>query len=236
MSDGSKILLIVAIILVVLSSGFYVTNNARKKQEKIKEKNNSDFSDVIDQIAKPANKTAGNNAQENNKSGNISNNEVNTKQILLNVINNKQKFLDENNKEVFLKDFKVIDNQNAEVDKYAFIDMDKDGIEELIIYTTSDNGTYVMFHYENSKVYGYRLGTLSLENLKTDGTFMENNGDNYVEYLRMTFNKNSYFIKKEAVYDKKNKDYEIDNTSVSKEDIEEYVDNWNKKENASWIQ
>ena len=165
------------------------------------------------------------------KSENTSNS---TKQLLLNVMNNKQKFLDEYNKEVFFKDFKIVENQTAKVDKYAFVDMDKDGTEELVIYTTSDYGAYVILHYENNKVYGYMIGVRSLENLKTDGSFMGSSGANSSEYSRMTFNKNSYSIKTEAVYDATNKVYEIDNTSVSEKQIKEYVENWNKKENVSW--
>ena len=168
------------------------------------------------------------------KSENTSNNATNTTQLLLNVMNNKQKFINEDNKEVFLKDFKIVENQTAKVDKYAFVDMDKDGTEELVIYTTSDYGAYLILHYENNIIYGYMIGVRSLENLKTDGSFMGSNGANSSEYSRMTFNKNKYAIKTEAVYDETNKVYEIDNTSVSEKQIKEYVENWNKKENVSW--
>lgn len=171
---------------------------------------------------------------DNLKSENASNNLNGTKKILFDVMNNKQKFINEDNKEVFLKDFKIIENQTAKVDKYAFVDMDKDGTEELVIYTTSDYGAYVILHYENDKVYGYMIGVRSLENLKTDGSFMGSSGANSNEYSRMTFSKNSYAIKTEAVYDETNKVYEIDNTSVSEKQIKEFVENWNKKENVSW--
>ena len=149
-------------------------------------------------------------------------------------MNNKQKFIDEDNNEVYFKDFKIVENQTAKVDKYAFVDMDKDGTEELVIYTTSDYGAYVILHYENSKVYGYMVGVRSLENLKTDGSFIGSSGANSNEYLRMTFNKNSYNLETEAVYDGTNKDYKINNANVSEKEIKEYVENWNKKENVSW--
>ena len=162
------------------------------------------------------------------------NTSTDTKQLLLNVMNNKQKFIDEDNNEVYFKDFKIVENQTAKVDKYAFVDMDKDGTEELVIYTTSDYGAYVILHYENNKVYGYMIGVRSLENLKTDGSFMGSSGANSNEYSRMTFNKNSYSIKTEAVYDGTDKIYKINNEKVSEKEIKEYVENWNKKENVSW--
>lgn len=157
-----------------------------------------------------------------------------TNQILLNVMNNKQKFIQEDNKEVYLKDFKIVENQTAQVDKYTFVDMDKDGTEELVIYTTSDYGAYIILHYENNKVYGYMIGVRSLENLKTDGSFMASSGANSTEYLRITFNKNTYTMETEAIYDETNKNYKINNETVSETKIKEYVTNWNKKENAKW--
>ena len=48
------------------------------------------------------------------------------------------------------------------------------------------------------------------------------------------FNKNSYSIKTEAVYDGTDKIYKINNEKVSEKEIKEYVENWNKKENVSW--
>ena len=159
---------------------------------------------------------------------------TNTKELLMNVMNNKQKFIDKDNQEVFLKDFKIVENQTAEVDKYAFVDLDKDGIEELVIYTTSDYGAYIILHYEDSKVYGYMIGVRSLENLKTDGSFMGSSGANSNEYLRMTFNKNSYAIITEAVYDTTNQVYKVGNNNVSEKEIKEYAEEWNKKENVSW--
>lgn len=140
---------------------------------------------------------------------NVTNNTNEVKQVLLSVMNNKQKLINEDNKEVLLKEFKIVENQTAKVDKYAFVDLDGDGVQELVIYTTSDYGAYVILHYENSKVYGYMIEVRSLENLKADGSFMGSSGANSNEYLRMTFNKNSYSTKTEAVYDGTNKIYKI---------------------------
>ena len=204
MSKGSKIFLILVIIIVIVGAGFFIWKNEE-------------------------NKTEGNNITNTTTNSNTTQNtSTDTKQLLLNVMNNKQKFIDEDNNEVYFKDFKIVENQTA------FVDMDKDGTEELVIYTTSDYGAYVILHYENNKVYGYMIGVRSLENLKTDGSFMGSSGANSNEYSRMTFNKNSYSIKTEAVYDGTDKIYKINNEKVSEKEIKEYVENWNKKENVSW--
>lgn len=161
-------------------------------------------------------------------------NKDDAKQALLDVMNSKQKFIDEENKEVYFKNFEIVENQTAKVKEYAFVDMDQDGIEELVIYTTSDYGAYIVLHYENNKVYGYMIGVRSLENLKTDGSFMASSGANSVEYLRMTFNKNNYKVNTEAVYDATDKTYKINNKDVSEKEIKEYEEKWNKKENVKW--
>ena len=191
MSKGSKVFLILVIIIVIVGAGFFIWKNEE-------------------------NKTEGNNITNTTTNSNTTQNtSTDTKQLLLNVMNNKQKFIDEDNNEVYFKDFKIVENQTAKVDKYAFVDMDKDGTEELVIYTTSDYGAYVILHYENNKVYGYMIGVRSLENLKTDGSFMGSSGANSNEYSRMTFNKNSYSIKTEAVYDGTDKIYKINNEKAN---------------------
>lgn len=159
----------------------------------------------------------------------------NEKRLLLNVMNNKQTFIDKDNKETLLKNFITAENQTAKVKEYAFVDFDNDGIEELVIYTTSNYGACVILHYEEGKVYGYMIETNSLENLKADGSFTGSNGENSTYYLRMIFDKNNYSINAEATYDKVNKIYRIDNEEVSLEEITEYIEKWNQKEDIKMI-
>ena len=211
MKKISKILIVLIILNIAgVVAGFFIWKNGES------EKNNTN------NITNTTTDTTSNSSK------------TDTNQLLLDVMNNEEKFINKDNKEVYLKDFKIVEEQTAKVDKYAFVDMDKDGIEELVIYTTSDYGAYVILHYENSKVYGYMVGVRSLENLKTDGSFIGSSGANSNEYLRMTFNKNSYNLETEAVYDGTNKDYKINNANVSEKEIKEYVENWNKKENVNW--
>lgn len=159
----------------------------------------------------------------------------NEKRLLLDAMNNKQTFIDKDNKETLLKNFIIIENQTAKVKEYAFVDFDNDGIEELVIYTTSNYGVYVILHYEEGKVYGYMIEMSSLENLKADGSFTGSNGANSTCYLRMIFDKNNYSINAEATYDTINKIYRINNKEVSLEEITEYIEKWNQKEDIKMI-
>src|SRR5574344_1409304 len=121
--------------------------------------------------------------------------------ILLDVLKNNAKLINENNEEILFKDYRIPGCVTTEANQYAFTDLDKDGIDELIAKTTSDYGAYIIIHYDkkgDGKIYGYMIEARSLENLKADGLFMGSNGADYSEYLSMSFDKNKKVIKAEA--------------------------------------
>lgn len=218
MKNGNKYLLVLLIVLIALGIVFFIWKEEETTQDT---SNDTNFNiNTRNQIT--------------NSENQLNNTSKNTNLLLLDVMNNKQKFIDENNNEILLKDLEIVESQKAEVSKYAFVDLDKDGTQELVIYTTSDYGAYVILHYSEEKVYGYMIGIRSLENLKADGSFTGSNGVNSTQYLRMTFDKNTYNVNIEAVYDINNNIYKINNNNVSLEDIKEYVENWNKKANIEW--
>lgn len=154
---------------------------------------------------------------------------------LLKVLNSQAKFIDENNNKVLFKDFKVTDTETAVEEKHAFVDLDNDKIDELVVYTTSSIKSYMIFHYENSNIYGYLIGVRSLENLKKDGSFIGSNGVDSREYLTMSFDKNKYTMNKEAIYDGINKIYKIDNKDVTKDEIDAFISKFNDKSDVDFI-
>ena len=79
MSKGSKIFLILVIIIVIVGAGFFIWKNEE-------------------------NKTEGNNITNTTTNSNTTQNtSTDTKQLLLNVMNNKQKFIDEDKNSLFQK-------------------------------------------------------------------------------------------------------------------------------------
>ena len=103
------------------------------------------------------------------------------------------------------------------------------------MYTDSNYGAYLIFHFYNNKIYGYVIGIRSLENLKKDGSFMGSNGADSSVYSKMSFEKDKYTIKEEAVNDGTNNVYKINNKNVTVEEINEFVQNWNLKEDVTYI-
>lgn len=211
-----KVIVVLLIVCILVVIGVAVYSNQKRNDEKsnIQTESNVEV-----------------NTQEKN---NVEENKVNTEEILLSVMNNKSKLIDESNNEILFKNIEIPGEEVTNVDKYTFIDLDKDGTEELVIYTTADYGAYVILHYENSKIYGYVIDVRSFENLKTDGSFIGSNGANSNEYLTISFNKNKYDIKTEAINDGTNEIYKINGNEVSKNEIEEYAKNWETKENVVW--
>lgn len=158
-----------------------------------------------------------------------------TDRLLINVMNSEKTFVDENGNELLFKNYKIYDKEeNAE--KYTFVDLDKDGINELAVYTTSYNGAYMIFRYdkETKKVYGYMLGIRSFQNVKVDGTFRGSNGAGSHVYCKINFNKNKLEDVYLAYHDVVLKKYIINNQKVSQREIENFVKDFENKKECMW--
>ncbi len=93
---------------------------------------------------------------------------IEPKEILINAMNSKQTFIAESGEEILFNEFVLPNEKTADAAKYAFVDLDKDSVEELAVLTTADYGEYIVFRYEksNEKVYGYLIGIRSFQEVK----------------------------------------------------------------------
>ena len=98
-----------------------------------------------------------------------------TEEHLLKALNNETKVIDENNNELLLSEYKLPSDENIEIEKRTFVDLDSDGNNELVALTKSNYGAYIILRHENNMVYVYTINIRSLNNLKEDGTFIGNN-------------------------------------------------------------
>lgn len=185
--------------------------------------------------------------------------------ILLSVLHSEKPFITEKGQTVFLKDYKPFykypestyyyqsENLFAPCE-YAFVDLDKDGQNELIISELPDDDTYLILHKSNDKIYGYSLYVRWFESLKSDGTFLSSSGAFSHDYNTINFDENKYNISTFATFyftgdDKKpssNKygfapDYEksvfkIDGKKVSFKKIEEFAEEWENRPNTEWVE
>lgn len=109
--------------------------------------------------------------------------------------------------------------------QYTFVDLNADGIEELVIFDIHQNN-YLVLRYNGERVYGYVLGSRSLINLKTDGTFMTSSGAAINSISRISFVGTSYQITDLAFENDFDKEYLLDGEATEQETVQKYFSDW----------
>ena len=154
--------------------------------------------------------------------------------LLLDVLNNKKTFINESGEEVYFQDHKAYGGMDVIPEKYTFIDLDRDGKQELVVYITPDIGGYTVFHIYNDKVYGFDFGERQMVDLKTDGSFSQSEGAAYRSYVTLNFEKEKYQIVEQVYANDIEKIYRVNGTLVTGENAKKYIDEFNNKPSASW--
>lgn len=164
------------------------SSSAFTESDPLKENNKSKDDDANSNSSSNAtsgNKTSSSNGIQNNSKNNYSSDvkeqNEHAKEVLIKVLEKEQTFTaktsvvsDKTTEQTLEKyHFQTIDNAYYSFvpEQYAFVDMDIDNIDELVIFDVKMN-YYLVLRYENGKVYGYNIGARSLIHLKTDGSFM----------------------------------------------------------------
>ena len=84
-----------------------------------------------------------------NKPNAVANTTINVtyKDSLEKVLNNQKKFYDENGNQSLINEYKLPSEELVVIQSYAYIDLNNDGEEELVVYTDSNYGAYLIFHF-----------------------------------------------------------------------------------------
>lgn len=156
--------------------------------------------------------------------------------LLLDVLNNEQTFIDESNEHIYLKDYKLKENKDIKIipQKYALIDFDNDGINELVVYVSENYGAYIIFHMYAGNIYGFEFMERALIDLKTDGSFIQSEGAGINAYARLAFNENGYDVFEEAYSNDIDNVYEINEKESTSEKVNNYRQEFSKKESVKW--
>ena len=76
---------------------------------------------------------------------------------------------------------------------------------------------------------------ISIQDVKTDGSFMTFDYDGYKAISRISFSGSSYKITNQAQLDDSENKYLLEEKPVQKSEVEEYFENWNKNTTkVSW--
>ncbi len=108
--------------------------------------------------------------------------------------------------------------------QYAFVDMDGDGIEELII----KNEKTTVYKYENGNIYSHFFNDDQMSTIYSDGSFLWNTLSTNYRYggSRISLNKNGYKTECEwrvAVEDGLCVEFYINDEEVTKEELDEFL-------------
>ena len=165
-------------------------------------------------------------------------NRVSTDDLLVDVLNNKHTFIDESNQQIYLKDYKFRENKDIEImpKKYALIDFDKDGTNELVVYVSQNYGAYMIFHMHDEKIYGFEFLERAMIDLKTDGVFVQSDGAGINAYSRLSFNKNKYQVSEDAYSNEMDNIYRVNGEKSTREQVNAYTQSFDKKESVAWKQ
>ncbi len=155
---------------------------------------------------------------------------------LTDILNNKISFTDESGKSVYLKNYRSEKYPDLQIapEKYAIIDLDNDGTNELVLYASPDFGLYLVFHEYNGVIYSFEFAERAMIDLKQDGSFIQSSGAGINSYAVLKFDKNTYKIIEEAYRDDDLQTYRIDGNECSLNDINDFITSFNNKTSVEW--
>ena len=120
-------------------------------------------------------------------------------------------------------------------EQYAFVDMDNDNIDELVILDAMMN-YYLVLHCENEKVIGYNIGVRSLIDLRTDGSFMTSSAAGINSIGNICFDGSEYKVINKALANDYDQEYFIDGKKTDQKTSKIYFDEWNENTTKiSWV-
>lgn len=165
------------------------------------------------------------NIDTNNNSNNI-----NMTQIYTDLINDERNVITSNG-EYSLEEYLSSHNDNNTENqyKYSFVDLDSDGILEIIFYYGYST---LVIHYEKGNVYGYdKINYMS--NVKSDGTFEGRTDKGYSAIVSLSFDKTIY-TKNILSFGYVGK-YVIGDLEVTSDEYDDYINKQNQKDGIDYM-
>lgn len=150
------------------------------------------------------------------------------------VLDNETTFINEEGKDVFLSEYEYADKRLAVAAKYAFLDLDEDLKDKLVICISEKEDWFLILHDTGAEIYGYCLYVRSFQDLKPDGSFMQSGGalDNYC--ARIEFSDPTYTFYYTAVSSRTGERYEIGGKPCSEEESRKFIADFTEKEPVHW--
>ena len=174
---------------------------------------------------------------------------------ILKVLKNKKTYYNtEFQKELYLKDYSsdnAVDWNNEEgkctysnysskgdlkIKYWCEVDMDGDGNKEVILQ--SNDGTQLVLHSEQDKVYAWAFRFRSMKNIKEDGTFESSDSAAVTNIWKLKFANGECYCQEMCIDDELEKGkeiYRINAKTTTRRKVKEYLENQNQKEEVAWV-
>lgn len=158
--------------------------------------------------------------------------------MLMDILQSKKMFINESGESVYLKDYKIKSNQNIEIkpQKYALIDFDNDGVNELVVYISENYGAYLVFYLYNENVYGFEFPERTMISLKSDGSFIQSEGAGIDTYVAIVFDKTEYQILEKAYVNDMDNQYRLNGKADTLENTKDFTKKFEQKSNVKWAE
>jgi len=161
-----------------------------------------------------------------------------TTPLLMAVLNSDKTFITGENTAILLQDYPVggaSSGQLAVPTEYCFVDFDRDNTDEMVVNISDDYGIFLVLRAVGYDVYGFEFGIRAMHSIKTDGSFIASNGAASVYYCELAFDENQPNVVYTAVKDSTADHFELDGRVCSMQELNEYINDWEQKEDVQWI-
>ncbi len=122
----------------------------------------------------------------------------------------------------------------SEPDRYTTVDLDGNGVEELIVQYHL-NGATAIINFDGDKFVAYSIPFRGIIWLKTDGTMGWSSGASENGFQRLSFSPDGLIHHNITDYDEATDTFYIDSVAVSRQEYSDYLERQDLKEDVTWI-
>lgn len=180
--------------------------------------------------------------------------DIEDKNILKVLKNEKAYYNTEFQKELYLKDYSsrnaanwyneegkcTYSNDSSEgdfkIEYWCQVDMDGDGNKEVILQSNFE--TQLVLHSEQNKVYLWAFLFREMKNIKEDGTFESSDNAAVTNVWKLKFVNGECYCQEMCIDDELEKGkeiYRINAKTSTRRKVKEYLEKHNQKENVQWV-
>ena len=220
---NNKVIIVLLVIVIILMMGIIGFGGYKYMQmDKDYNKLNNDYKEIKEKLDKQ---------EQIKEETNTNNSDESYTNTYLDILGGKQKYINKDNNEVYIKKLKNETKDAAKTMEYSILDMDGDGSKELVARVYNDfDGFVLILHYEEGNFYGFEDVVRGFTSLKTNGYYVSSGGYNVHNVTQSTFNKNIRNEKTIATED--NNEYTINGKKVTQAEYTQFLNNL---EDVNWI-